>query len=300
MANKIVCIGEILWDSIPYGLVLGGAPYNVAYHLKRLGEDVSFISSVGDDRLGDEALKRVRNSGLSIDHIQVDGRLPTGFVEVILGDDGVPDYDIKMPVAWDEIALTGDSKQVINRADALIFGTLAQRSDTSRKTIQWIENSKGIKILDLNFRYPYVDKDIVKQSMKLADIVKLNEDELNDLKSWYTLTDDTKKSLKYIADQFSLNTICLTRGSIGAVLWNDGEFSEFDGYQVNVRDTVGSGDAFLAAFISGYLKNIDLREVIDYSNRLGAFVASHNGGTPGYSIDSYSDIPTLPLNRNAE
>lgn len=300
MGRKIGCIGEILWDSMPAGLFLGGAPFNVAYHLTRLGEDVSFISRTGDDRLGHEAIKRVKNAGLLTDFVQIDPDLETGFVDVILGEEGMPGYQIIRPVAWDEIRLTKDVKKVMESADAVVFGTLAQRSKTSGKTIKWIENCDGIKVLDLNFRFPFVDSDIVRHSIEISDILKMNVDELNVLQDWYKLPPDTKESIERIANQYSLKSICLTKGSRGAMLWNDGEFCETDGFKVDVNDTVGSGDAFLAAFISGYLAGVNPQRILSLSNRLGAYVATCSGGTPGYSLDSYTEISTLPLTGDTE
>lgn len=300
MGKKIVCIGEILWDSMPSGLYLGGAPFNVAYHLKRLGNNVSFISRVGKDRLGREAIKRVKNAGLSTEYIQIDPELNTGFVEVTLSEQGIPEYQIIKPVAWDEIALTADTKNVMESADALVFGTLAQRSKTSRKTIEWAENCNGIKFLDLNFRFPFVDTDIVERSLRIADILKLNDDEFEVLQEWYKLPHDIKESMGWLADQYALQSICLTRGSEGALLWIEEKFIESDGIKVKVNDTVGSGDAFLAAFISGYLANNSYDQMLSLSNRLGAYVATRSGGTPEYSLESYLDILKLPLTVNPE
>lgn len=281
---------------MPLGLFLGGAPFNVAYHLARLGDEALLISRVGNDQLGEEASRRVNIAGLSADYLQIDDQLNTGFVEVSLGEDGIPDYHIKIPVAWDEITLTHDAKIVMESADALVFGTLAQRSETSKRTIQLVEGRKGIKILDLNFRYPFVEQENVEHSMNMADVIKMNEDELMTLQSWYDLSSNMRKSIEQIAAQYSLQTICLTRGSDGAILWNEGIFFEAAGYEVKVIDTVGSGDAFLAAFISGYLKDIPFDKLLEFSNRLGAFVATRYGGTPGYTLNSYSEILNLPLN----
>jgi fructokinase len=300
MGKKIACIGEILWDSMPSGLFLGGAPYNVAYHLTRLGNDVSFISRVGKDRLGREAIIRVKNAGLSTDYIQIDPELNTGFVDVTLGGQGIPEYQIIKPVAWDEIALTGKAKKVMESADALVFGTLAQRSKRSGKTIEWAENSKGIKFLDLNFRFPFVDADIAERSLKIADVLKLNDDELKVLQEWYKLPRNIKESMEWMADQYSLQSICLTKGREGALLWSEGKFIESDGIRVKVNDTVGSGDAFLAAFITGHLVNIASDQLLSLSNRLGAYVATRSGGTPDYSIESYTEISMLPLTANPE
>lgn len=295
MKNKIVTIGEILWDSMARGLFPGGAPYNVAYHLARLGENTVLISRVGNDHLGREAVKRARQSGILTEFIQKDAELPTGFVEVEVRDHGIPDYDIKKPAAWDEIRLTEAVKNEILSADAVVFGTLAQRSLTSRNTIQWIQSFGGLKVLDLNLRSPYDDREVVEQSLGIADFVKMNDEELEKIRDWYNLPEKPEQAVAELAGIFGLQTICITCGSQGAWLWKEGDFTKSSGYDVEVADTVGSGDAFLAVMVAGYLKQIPSQDLLDLSNRLGAFVASQEGGMPAYSIDSILDIHTLPL-----
>jgi len=294
---RIISIGEILWDAMPSGLFLGGAPYNVAYHLARLGKEVGLISRVGKDDLGTEAIKRATLHGISTDLIQFDDYLNTGFVEVTLRNNGTPDYTIKRPVAWDEITLNEHMVDSIQLADAVIFGTLAQRSETSKKSIQQLATVNCLRVLDLNLRFPFVDRNVVEDSLKMADILKINEDELEMLQSWFQLSNDPKKSLKTLAVMFSLELVCVTRGGNGAMLWGNGEWLASKGYNVEVADTVGAGDAFLASIVSGYLEKVPAQKLLEYSNRLGAYVAGCNGGTPLYSVQSLSDIVSLPLKK---
>ncbi len=295
MKKKILCAGEILWDSVPPGLFLGGAPYNAGYHLNKLGQDVHIISRVGNDDLGREAVKRAAESGVFTDLIQVDPELPTGFVEVKLGKDGIPEYNIKKPAAWDEIVLEPELAGVAESADALIFGTLAQRSETSRKTIRQLAQAGCLKVLDLNFRFPHVDPDIAGQSLQIADVVKMNHEELEYLQQWFNLSGGMKEAVRKLSDRFSLELVCVTRGAEGAVLWDGSRFREGKSYTVEVADTVGSGDAFLAVLVSGYLDGVPPQKLIGYSNRMGAFIAAKNGGTPDYSLNSIEEIDTLPL-----
>lgn len=295
MKKKILCAGEILWDSMPPGLFLGGAPYNAGYHLNKLGLDVYIISRVGDDDLGREAVKRAEASGVYTDLIQVDPDLSTGFVEVNLGADGIPEYNIKKPVAWDEISLNPELAGVAESADALIFGTLAQRSETSRNTIRQLGKTDRLKVLDLNFRFPYVDPDITDQSLQMADVVKMNHEELEQLQKWFSLSGEMKEAIRQVSDRFSLEMVCVTSGAVGALLWDGSRFYEGKSYKVNVADTVGSGDAFLAVLVSGYLKGVPPEKLIRYSNRMGAFIATQNGGTPDYRLGSIEEIDSLPL-----
>jgi fructokinase len=295
MRKKILCIGEILWDSMPSGLFLGGAPFNVAYHLNNLGGEIFIISRVGDDDLGKEAVKRAAHAGVSTELIQTDDILPTGFVEVELGANGIPEYNIKKPAAWDKITPETDVINHAKSADAIVFGTLAQRTETTRNTIMQIGKADCLKVLDLNFRFPHVTRHIAEQSLKMADMVKMNHEELEHLQAWFGLSGDFKEAVFQISETFSISTICVTKGAEGAVLWADGEFSERKGCNVTVADTVGSGDAFLAVIVSGTLAGLPPEKLLDYSNRLGAFVATQQGATPVYSLDSIDAIVSLPL-----
>jgi fructokinase len=295
MKNNILCIGEILWDSMPAGLFLGGAPYNVGYHLNKLGEQVFIVSRVGRDDLGYEAVKRAKLAGVSTELVQFDDELSTGFVEVNLGEKGIPDYNIKKPVAWDNIEPEPNVLEQIKSAGAVVFGTLAQRSATSKKTIQSISSANCLKVLDLNLRFPHADRKVVEQSLKIADILKLNHEELEQLEEWFGLSGDFQQNIRRVAQAFALQLICVTRGGDGAVLWSDGRFYEAEGHRVDVADTVGSGDAFLAVIVSGYLAGLQPEKLIDYSNRLGAYIATKSGSTPQYSIQSIEEIAALSL-----
>lgn len=295
MKHSIVCIGEILWDSVPSGLFLGGAPFNAGYHLRHLGHRVSFISRVGDDILGKEALKRVRRSGLNEELIQLDHELNTGFVDVEMGSGGIPQYTIRYPAAWDKIEFNEDIQRAIEGADAILFGTLAQRSETSRKTIQSAGLSKALKILDLNLRTPYGDKQITENALKMANILKVNEEELDQLQRWFKLSGGVQESILQLVDQFLLETICMTRGGEGSLLFTKGTFYERDGIKVEVEDTIGAGDAFLSALISGFLSGAAPGQILENANRFGAYVATKPGATPDYPVRSFNDISLLSL-----
>ena len=296
MSDEILCVGEILWDALPEGLFLGGAPFNVARHLHVLGEGVVFASRVGNDVLGKEARRRLRAQGLDDGLVQTDDSLPTGFVRVALNDDtGEPDYDIVEPAAWDAITLTDALRQHAERAAALVFGSLAQRASTSRQTIQRLCETDALRVFDINLRPPYVDRVVVEHSLRVADVVKLNEDELSRLRDWFGLSEEPEAAMEDLATTFGCRAVCVTWGGAGARLWQEGVCSHQAGYPVEVVDTVGAGDAFLSALLSGLLAGRGGAPLLDLANRLGAFVASHAGALPAYEVENLDDIGRLPL-----
>lgn len=295
MGNKrgILCFGEVLWDALPAGLFLGGAPLNVCYHLNQLGIAADMCSRVGDDRLGKEALRRIEEKGISLEYIQLDDIEETGFVEVEMTEDGDPGYDIIKPVAWDFIDVTPDLKKLVEDSWGLVFGTLAQRHEISRDTIRQLLEFDCLKILDLNLRPPYDDKAIVHDSLKVADIVKMNDDELNQMREWFSLPRGERKSVERLVDQFGSSLICITKGSNGAVLYRDGRWFEHSGYQVKTKDSVGAGDAFFAALIYGIQHGKKGDKLLQYANAAGSLVAQKSGALPEYDIESIEEIITL-------
>jgi fructokinase len=291
----IVCLGELLWDSLPLGLFLGGAPFNVACHLHTLGRDVAVVSRVGDDALGHEALRRLHVRGVSTELVQIDESLPTGFVEVTLDAAGVPEYVIVEPAAWDAIETKLSAKARIDTASAVVFGTLAQRSPASREAVRTLVQVPGLKVLDLNLRPPFDAPEVIKWSLEAADVLKLSDEELVHLQSLLGLPARADEALEALASRYALKAACVTRGARGALLWQEGEVFEHGGYHVEVQDTVGAGDAFLAAFLVGLLQDVKGEPLLRYANHLGAYVASRLGGTPEYQVHSLDDVMNLPL-----
>jgi fructokinase len=285
MKEKILCIGEVLWDSLPAGLFLGGAPLNVSFHLHQLGEDVNIISRVGDDRLGKEALRRIGEKELPINLIQQDEKLETGIVEVQLDEEGNPDYNIIGPVAWDKIELTNQMEGAVENSWALVYGSLALRDKQSRTTIFSLLDKDILKVFDINLRETFYDKQIIKDSLIRADILKLNREELHKLIEWFSLPTEDKKAVKALADHFNCDTIAVTQGGEGAVLYRNEKWAEHRGFVIEVRDAVGAGDAFLAALLHGIRLENDLNEMLVFANAAGAYVASRSGATPEYSPD---------------
>ncbi|MDB4881307.1 MAG: PfkB domain protein, partial [Gemmatimonadetes bacterium] len=277
---EVLCVGEVLWDALPEGLFLGGAPFNVACHLRAAGVPVSMVSRVGSDRLGDEVLRRAARYGVGTDLLQVDPELPTGFVRVRVDDAGNPGFEILEPSAWDEIATTEALLARAAKAQAIVFGTLAQRGAVSRQTIQRLWDVDALMVFDVNLRPPFEDAELVKRSLKRADVVKLSEHELGQIGDWLGLRGAPRETMTAIAERFECSVVCVTRGSSGAALLHDGVFTEHPGFVVEVRDTVGAGDAFLAVLLAGLLKGASDEALLQHANLMGAYVVTQFGAVP--------------------
>lgn len=295
MNDEILCVGEMLWDALPEGLFLGGAPFNVACHLQALGQEAAFGSRVGDDRLGQEALRRMHARGLSTDLMQIDDSRPTGFVQVELGDTGEPDYNIFEPAAWDALTVTDPLQNHAEHADALVYGSLAQRALPSRRTIEHLYRADLLCVFDINLRPPFIDRTVVERSLEAADVVKCNDDELHRLQEWFDVSGNVEAAMAALAATFECSCVCVTAGSDGAWLWLDGDASHHPGYAVDVEDPVGAGDAFLAALLAGLLGGWTGTDLLGPANRLGAFVAAHPGALPAHPADAFAEISTLSL-----
>lgn len=277
----ILALGEILWDMLPAGKQLGGAPGNFAYHSAQLGGDARTVSAVGDDDLGREILARLVALGLDISQIMVDREHATGTVSVALNA-GQPSYTIHENVAWDFIASTPALLELAGRADCVCFGTLAQRSEVSRRTIREAlgrVRSDGLRIFDINLRQRYYDRDVIETSLGLANVLKINDDEIRVLGRLLGFA----PAAGDIFSRFShLKLIALTRGGKGSVLFGPGgEESAHPGYPAEpFVDAIGAGDAFTAALAMGWLRGHSLERINDDANRVAAFVCTRAGATP--------------------
>lgn len=279
----IVGLGEILWDVFPDGAKFGGAPANFASHAAALGGDVRMVSGVGSDELGDAALQVLAEKHLDTQFIQRSTDFPTGAVKISVNAGGHPTYEFGRDEAWDHLQWTDDLAKLAQQADAVCFGTLGQRGDVSRQTIQqFVSATKTdcLRVFDINLRPPFVDEAIIDESLQLANVLKLNDDELPSLADSYDLPGTPIKQMKSLADRFSLRVAVLTRGSDGAVLLRDNDISEQPGQPVSVKDTVGAGDSFTAAVVLGLLHGLPLDAINQHASRVAAFVCSQAGATP--------------------
>lgn len=289
---EILCVGEVLWDALPAGLFLGGAPFNVACHLSAAGLPVSLVSRVGKDRLGEEALRRVARYGVGTDLVQRDDTQPTGFVRVTVAEDGSPAFEILAPAAWDHVETSDALLERARRARAIVFGSLAQRDPVSRATIERLWESGVPLVFDVNLRPPYDDAAVVRRSLAKADIVKLSRDELRQVAAWFDLDErprtltgrrpepDERALVEALARKFSCRVVVVTRGREGAGMLREGRWTEQPGFEVEVRDTVGAGDAFLAVLLAGLLGNADDATVLQHAGLAGAYVATQMGAVP--------------------
>jgi fructokinase len=284
MKKRVVGLGEVLWDLFPGRSCLGGAPANFAYITTLMGDRGIVASRVGEDSRGIEALRRLEEIGLNIDHIQIDRDHPTGTVNVAVDESGQPRFEIAQPVAWDHLQWTPDWQCLAETADAVCFGSLAQRSASSRETIERFLRAtppNALKIFDVNLRQSFYSQEILASSMKLADIVKLNNDELPKIMSLNHLPDkDELSSARRLIEEYKLDLVSITRGGRGSLLVSEECFSEHPGFKVHVADTVGSGDAFTAGLVHEYLHGASLDLMNEVANLVGAWVASEVGAMP--------------------
>lgn len=278
-----VCFGEVLWDILPDKKLPGGAPMNVAYHLNQLGIPAAMISRIGDDALGRELIGYFTSKKVAGDFIQTDPDHDTSRVLAKVEGNRVT-YDIVKPVAWDFIACNEEIEKAVAAARFFIFGSLGARSEVSRYTLYRLLEIADFKVLDINLRPPHYDKHTLEYLLQKTSLLKLNDEELPLLSGWYGWGSGEKEAMKALQDKFRLNTVITTRGENGAIALHDGVFHEHPGFKVQVVDTIGSGDAFLAGFISGFSEERPLPEVLEFAGKMGAFMATHAGACPQYQV----------------
>lgn len=279
--SKILCFGELLWDELPGGRKPGGAPMNAAIHLHNLGHEAILAGRVGNDEAGRELIQFMKKSGLSTRLVGVDESLPTSRVLIRLDENRNATYDICEPVAWDNLQLTEALQKESQEAGILIFGSLASRNPVTRTTLLRLLDTRALKIMDVNLRKPYDNPDTAGLLLEKASMAKLNEEEMAVIAGWHNReTTDMQSMMQWLAGHYSLDRVCVTRGSEGAALLSEGEFFCHPGYRVTAVDTVGSGDAFLAGLVAALLERKTAPEALAFACALGALTASRAGATP--------------------
>ncbi len=281
--HKVICYGEALWDVYPDSTIPGGAPMNVAIHLKNLGIDVEVISKIGDDKLGNDLLSFISQNGLSTDHITKDSNHPTGKVNVDINELGNASYEICNPSAWDYIELNHKIKNLLLKTDIIVYGTLSSRNPISRETLDYLLNTDAIKIIDVNLRPTYNDRKIIEPLLYKADIIKLNDDEMYEIVSWSGKKLTENKAIEWFCSTYGCSTLLLTLGEKGAKAYSDGHSYKHEGFKIKAIDTVGSGDSFLAAFIASIVEKKPIETALDFACATGSYVATKNGATPKIS-----------------
>ncbi|MDC3399866.1 carbohydrate kinase [Schleiferiaceae bacterium] len=283
--SKIVCFGEILWDLLPTGNVAGGAPMNVAYHANQLGTTAQMVSKIGKDELGKELLGFLNKKGVDTSLVQSDSTYPTGTVNVTLDSMGSPSYEIMAPVAWDYINANTTNKAAVQNADAFVFGSLAARNLRTRDTLFELLELTKLKVFDVNLRSPFYSKPLVIKFLQHADIVKMNDEELEVIGNWLDINETEQNTALQVKKHFGLQQLLVTRGAKGAWLFNKDEMINSKGIEIQVQDTIGSGDSFLAAYLSKYLLGELPEKCLQFASATGAYVATQSGGTPGFTED---------------
>ena len=288
---KAVAYGEVLWDVFANEKKIGGAPLNVALRMKTIGCEVAMISCVGNDENGKAIVDHVKSLGLETNTIVTSDDFPTGLVNVTLNDRGSATYEIAYPAAWDKIILNDQAKKKVVEADVLIYGSLVCRDEVSRLALEELLNVNVYKVFDVNLRKPHYSYEMLEQLMNAANFIKFNDEELLEItaamKSPFKSLED---NMNLIAERTGVTAMCVTRGKHGALLMWEGQLYENGGYPIQVADTVGAGDSFVAALITSLLTGKEPQYAIDFACAMGALVAEAPGANPEIS---YSQIEKL-------
>lgn len=283
-APKIVGLGELIWDLLPGGKQLGGAPTNFAYISRLLGNQTIVASRVGTDEFGREAVARLRRMGISTDYLQLDPEHPTGTVRVQIGERGEPSFAVNQNSAWDYLEWSAAWEELAQTTDGVCFGTLGQREARAREIIiRFLKHTRpnALRIFDVNLRHSFFTAGMLRESLELATIVKLNSDELSTVASMLGLEEAEEESIgKRLLARFDARLIAITRGENGSLLVAREETINHPGFHVEVKDTIGAGDAFTATLAHFYLRGAALNIICEASNRMGAWVATQTGATP--------------------
>jgi len=290
----MVGLGEVLWDLLPSGRVLGGAPANFAYMATVLGDQGVVASRVGDDELGWEACAVMDTLGVNTSYIQHDNQYQTGTAGVMFDLVGEPNFKINQPVAWDFLQWTPAWEELSSRVDVVCFGTLAQRSPASARAMEcFLQNApaSALLICDANLREPFYSAECLRRSLVYADVLKINDQELGCISSLLGMSGgDEREQAKKLFQEYELEMLCITRGSRGSLLISESEMVDHAGVTVQVADAIGAGDAFTACVAHYYLQGFRLEEISESANRFAAWVATQVGATPLISQAQLSEI----------
>ena len=291
---KVVCFGEMLWDVLPTGKQPGGAPLNVALHLHNFGLAAGLISRVGADDLGAELRAFVEAKGLATDFVQCGHSHLTGVVKANVRGHEVT-YKIVAPVAWDYIHYDDALGRLVETTDAFVFGSLAARGTVTRETLYRLLQRARLKVFDVNLRPPHYTRDVVTYLLQQADVVKLNEAELTEIMGWFGAGAAEETALEWLTERFGLQAACVTKGAAGAALWTGGQLHRSPGFRVAVQDTIGSGDAFLAALLRGRLAGQPPADYLRFACATGSLVATFRGATPAISEQMVRGLTAAPV-----
>lgn len=282
MKRLVVGLGEVLWDMLPEGRKIGGAPVNFAYHAGQFGIDTMAVSAIGNDKLGEDTIAEM--NGKHLNHIFPSVPYPTGSVQVSLDEKGVPAYDIKENVAWDNIPFTNEIESVARSCRAVCFGSLAQRNAVSRNTIRkFIESTPDgcIRIFDINLRQNFYTSNVIHDSLELCNILKINDEEIMLVSRMFNYDSSNIENVcRTIMEDFSLEMVILTCGTKGSYIFTKDDVSFMPTPKVNVADTVGAGDSFTGSFCAAILRGLPVAEAHKKAVEVSAYVCTQNGAMP--------------------
>ena len=277
---KVIAVGEIVWDMLPAGKQLGGAPLNFAFFSKELGAEAYAVSAIGNDVLGDETLAVASATGVNLDYLQRNN-LPTSRVLISLDDEGVPQYEIVENVAWDALECPQMILDLVKDASVMCWGSLAQRSVTSRQSVLAMLSAapkECVKVFDINIRQHYYSREVIETSLGYADILKLNEDELPLVASILGLSGPEHDIVSQLIEKYALKYLVYTHGAdFSEVFSATGEYSHVPTPKVRVVDTVGAGDSFTAVFVTSILQGLSMAESHARAVEVSAYVCTQNG-----------------------
>jgi len=302
MPKKIAAFGELLWDLLPNGKVLGGAPANFIYRINSFGNHGTLLSKVGNDKAGREAREALLKLGVSDENVQTDYEFPTGSVKVKIDSTGDPDFNIITDVAYDHIEINAEMMEAFSSADCVCFGTLVQRYGISKNTLRELihESPDVVKFLDINLRKKCYTATTIEDSLRMTNILKTSESELLITKELLGLTSENLKDLaQETIEKYNIDIVLCTLGSNGSFcLTNEDIFYYDPGYQISLGDTVGSGDAFSAGFVHYYMNGYPIDEALQFGNAAGAMVATTTGATAPISMEEILNFMIIPHSRN--
>jgi fructokinase len=286
-ATTVFCAGETLWDVLPRGEFIGGAPFNVASHCARLGARALLLTRLGKDERGRRALDQAKANGIDLSLLQIDPRLPTGVARAVLDAAGSASYEFPRPAAWDALTATPAALAAAAAADAFVFGTLGQRDPRSREAIGQLARAARWRVFDPNLRAPHIERGVCEAGLREAGLVKLNEEECVVFAEWFGGAATPEALWQTLAQRFGVQALCITLGAAGSRLQWRGAWYAQGSVSTTVADTVGAGDAFLAMLVCELLGGSDAPTSLARAARLASYVASQPGAVPAYAAAQF-------------
>lgn len=291
----ILCAGETLWDVLPTGEFIGGAPFNVAGHAARLGARALLAARLGKDLRGRRALERAKTLGIDLSLVQIDPKLPTGEARAVLDASGSAHYEFLSPAAWDALAITPALLDAARKADAFVYGTLGQRDARARAAIWQLAAAARWRVFDPNLRAPHISREWCEAGLAGAALVKINEEECRVFAEWFGGSATPEALWATLSARFRIGALCITLGAAGSRLNWHGRWYQQPAIATQIADTVGAGDAFLAMLVCELLGGSETSLALARAARLAAFVASQSGAVPTYDAARFSSEPARPI-----